>query len=171
MATALHVTSSRCVGSRSKHLQIGFPVHWKSSADGMRVKAILPPTCPPSGGCHGPTLTTVLPNRELSASVALVTASQRLRSTSSLASRSICRSVAGVMSVSVTPTRKMVVCLGNEALACLPDNPQGVQYRRIIMHHRHCAHALPCAIPDRQPHPKARTVIARPAQSPCSLHQ
>ena len=41
------------------HLVMGLPVQRKSSYDGMRVKLILPPTLPPSGGFHGPMLTAV----------------------------------------------------------------------------------------------------------------
>lgn len=38
------------------------PAHQKSSALGMRVKAILPPANPPGGGVHSPKVTTRFPN-------------------------------------------------------------------------------------------------------------
>jgi hypothetical protein len=51
-------------------LEIVGPAHTKSSADGIRVKLILPPTLPPSGGFHGPTLTRVRPNFVFAPSIA-----------------------------------------------------------------------------------------------------
>ena len=56
---------------------IGQPTHQKSSAEGMRVNAILPPVNPPGGGVQGPSVTTRLPNFRLRPSIAAVIVSQR----------------------------------------------------------------------------------------------
>lgn len=60
--------------------QIGQPTHQKSSALGMRVKAIFPPVNPPGGGVQSPSVTTRFPNREFSPSIACVSVSQRWQS-------------------------------------------------------------------------------------------
>ena len=60
-----------------QHLQGVGPGHAKSSAEGIRVKLILPPTLPPSGGLHGPMLVTVRPKRRFAPSIASPTLSHR----------------------------------------------------------------------------------------------
>ena len=72
-----------CIRLQVQYLDIAFPVHQKSSALGIRVKDILPPTFPPGGGCQKPTLATVLPYLIFSRSSADPSLSHFCRSLSS----------------------------------------------------------------------------------------